>query len=425
MSLSASGDRAPAKRLEFHFDYSCPYAFLGWTMVRPFASHLGAELVLKPMLLGGVFRSVGTPQNLAATLSPERAKHNGDDLDRWAALFGQEVIWPNAHPQRTVEALRATIVTGCDPNVIDGFFRRYWNDAQPISDDASIAHVVSAAGHDADRVLREISTEVVKNELFALTDLAVQRGVFGAPAYWLSGGPIVWGQDRMPMIAGASFDELAATLRWRKPSLGSGPPAAIDAFWDYSSPFAYLGMTQAERFAKSANVKLRSKPILLGGLFRSLGQVDVPIASFSAAKREFVLRDLESWAKRWNVPFAFPAHFPLRSVLPLRVTLALPGERRDAFRDAAFRAYWAEGRDLSSEAVVAELVGRDAADVLAKAGTDEIKAALRANTDEARERGVFGVPTWLTDTGELFWGQDRLELLEWMVHTGQGGGVAF
>src|SRR5687767_7400842 len=96
--------------LDFWFDYSCPYAYLGSTQVEALAARTGASLSWRPMLLGGVFRAAGTPQNLSETLSPSKAHHNGLDMLRWAALFGVKLVMPAGHPFRTVEALRATIV---------------------------------------------------------------------------------------------------------------------------------------------------------------------------------------------------------------------------------------------------------------------------------------------------------------------------
>ena len=74
--------------LHFWFDYSCPYAYLASTQVGALAARTGARLVYEPMLLGGVFRAVGTPQKLFAELSPQKARHNALDMQRWAELFG-------------------------------------------------------------------------------------------------------------------------------------------------------------------------------------------------------------------------------------------------------------------------------------------------------------------------------------------------
>ena len=120
-------------RLHVWFDYSCPYAYLACTQVEALAKRANAELVWEPMLLGGVFRANDTPQNLFNVLSPQKTVHNGNDMMRWADLFGVPLKMPSAHPMRTVEALRATLATGIDPKVIHGFYRAYWIENRPPS----------------------------------------------------------------------------------------------------------------------------------------------------------------------------------------------------------------------------------------------------------------------------------------------------
>jgi 2-hydroxychromene-2-carboxylate isomerase len=101
----------------------------------------------------------------------------------------------------------------------------------------------------------------------------------------------------------------------------------------------------------------------------------------------------------------------MNTVKALRATLALPEASRKAFRDAVFRAFWAEDRDISDDAVLADLMARtgaDPAEILAATSNPEIKTALIAATDAAVARQVFGAPTFVVDD-ELFWGQDRLD----------------
>jgi 2-hydroxychromene-2-carboxylate isomerase len=154
--------------------------------------------------------------------------------------------------------------------------------------------------------------------------------------------------------------------------------------------------------------------MLLGGLFKAIGQVNVPMASWSAERQAYVMADMSRWATYWGVPFSFPTRFPMNSVKALRATLAAPAPLHRALRDAIFRAYWAEDRDISDDAVLRELVagvGADADRVLAATQAPEVKAELIAATQRAVERGVFGAPTFIVD-GELYWGQDRLDLVD-------------
>jgi 2-hydroxychromene-2-carboxylate isomerase len=149
----------------------------------------------------------------------------------------------------------------------------------------------------------------------------------------------------------------------------------LEIYWDFSSPFAYLGSTQA-------------------------------------AKKRYTLDDMIRWAEHWEVPFRFPSRFPMLSLKAMRTYLALPEERRDAFRERTFRAYWAEDRDIADDATLRELVGEGADEVLARTQSPEVKKALLDATRRAVDAGVFGAPTWIVDGKELFWGQDRIPLVE-------------
>src|SRR4051812_30192083 len=104
-----------AKSVEFFFDYTCPFAYLGSTQVQALARRMGVECTYRPILLGGVFKAIGTAQNLFATLSPAKNAHNVADMQRWAKKLGVPLTMPPNHPMRSVDALRATLATGIDP----------------------------------------------------------------------------------------------------------------------------------------------------------------------------------------------------------------------------------------------------------------------------------------------------------------------
>jgi 2-hydroxychromene-2-carboxylate isomerase len=176
------------KTLELWFDYSCPYAYLASTQAEALAERTGARLEWKPMLLGGVFAARATPQNLAGTLSPAKARHMAADQARWADLFGVPLVMPAEHPRRTVAALRATLARGCDPAVIHAFYRAYWVEGRAIEDEAvvrDIAGPVDLAAH--------------KDDLRVRTEEAIALGIFGAPTFRV-GDAIWWGQDRMHFV---------------------------------------------------------------------------------------------------------------------------------------------------------------------------------------------------------------------------------
>ena len=400
-----------AARLDFWFDYTCPYAYIASTQVRKLARRMEAALVFQPMLLGGIFRANDTPQNLSEVLIAPKLAHNERDFARWAELFGVRLHKPHTHPMRSVEALRATIATGLDPHVIEGFFRAYWVEGRPPSDPVTITDVVKAAGHSPEMVLSQIATDQVKDDLRRRTDRAIALGIFGAPAFIVDEAELFWGQDRMHFVAGAKIDDVLPPI-----VRGPGPVRSLELFFDFSSPFAYFGATQAEALAARTGATLTWRPMFLGGLFKTIGQSNVPLATWSTAKQRYYAKDMERWAAYYGVPFKWPTRFPMNTIKAMRCQLALEGTApAAAFRDATFRAFWGEDRDISDDAVLGELLtgaGADASAVLARTQTPEIKQGLIAATDQAAARGVFGAPTWIVGGEELFWGQDRIALVE-------------
>jgi 2-hydroxychromene-2-carboxylate isomerase len=221
--------------------------------------------------------------------------------------------------------------------------------------------------------------------------------VFGVPT-WIVDGKLFWGQDRLHLVEAAARE--------------SGK--TLDVYFDFGSPFAYLGCSQVAALAARAGARVTWHPMVLGGLFKNIGTPDVPLFTFPEAKQRHVGMDLERWAAYWAVPYRFPTRFPMRTIEALRVYLALPAERRDAYRDAVFRAYWAEDRDIAEPKVLAACIGDEtiARAALEAAKSDAVKAALREETEAAAARGVFGAPTFIVDGKELYWGQDRLSLVE-------------
>ena len=109
----------PVKHVDFYYDFSCPYAYLASCRVEAIARAHGATLALCPMLLGGVFRAIGTGDGPMKTLGPAKLAHNAADMHRWAARLGVPFRVPAGHPMRTVQALR----------VLLGLPREVWSDA--------------------------------------------------------------------------------------------------------------------------------------------------------------------------------------------------------------------------------------------------------------------------------------------------------
>lgn len=186
----------------------------------------------------------------------------------------------------------------------------------------------------------------------------------------------------------------------------------IEFFYDFSSPYSYLAATELPTVAKRAGAALRYRPFVLAAVFKATGN-DMPAKI--AAKATYMLKDLERWSKHQNVPFRFSSHFPANTIKAMRLALVAEEQGKgEDFTQAAFRAMWAEDRDLANADVLADLAqasGLDVVAAMAAIETPAIKDKLRANTDDAIARGAFGAPAIFVGD-ELFWGNDRMAFVE-------------
>jgi 2-hydroxychromene-2-carboxylate isomerase len=182
----------------------------------------------------------------------------------------------------------------------------------------------------------------------------------------------------------------------------------IEFYFDYGSPFSYLADTQMAALADRNGAELVYRPILLGGIFKATGNAS-PITI--PAKGQYMMRELERWARHYGVAMQMNPHFPFNTIRLMRGAIAAQRQNRFAeYHPQMFRAVWCEGRDVGKEAGLREVLEGAGIDPASIDG-DEIKNQLRANTDEAVARGAFGAPTFFVNN-EMFWGNDRLEFVE-------------
>ena len=199
------------------------------------------------------------------------------------------------------------------------------------------------------------------------------------------------------------------------------PDREIEFFFDIGSSYSYLAATQMEGLTSRTGVPVRWRPFLLGAVFKATGN-DMPARL--PAKAKWMMHDMTLWAHHYNIPFRMPSRFPL---ITLRTQRALTAADRiagaaalPAFALALFRAYWTEDQDITTDPVIAAAArsaNLDADAIVAAIDAPETKDALRATTDEAVKRGAFGAPALFVGDA-LFWGNDRLPLLEHYVTKG-------
>jgi 2-hydroxychromene-2-carboxylate isomerase len=187
----------------------------------------------------------------------------------------------------------------------------------------------------------------------------------------------------------------------------------VEFFFDVGSPASYIAWTLLPAICKETGATLVYKPMLLGGVFKATGNASPATVP---AKGRYVHMDLARHAKRYGVAFETNPHFPIITLALMRAAtgvLMMAPEGFEEFLRAVFSAMWVKGLNLNDPAITAgalKVAGFDPAEIMALVNSPEVKDKLRATTDEAVERGVFGAPTMFVGEG-MFFGQDRLELV--------------
>jgi 2-hydroxychromene-2-carboxylate isomerase len=186
----------------------------------------------------------------------------------------------------------------------------------------------------------------------------------------------------------------------------------LEFYFDYGSPYSYLADTQVEAITRRTGTTLVRKPMLLGGVFKSTGNhspADLPQKSTWSAF------DMPLWARHYGVPFQRNPFFPINTLALMRGAAAAELDGCFAtYHPAIFKAMWVDGRnlnDMKEVAAVLATAGLDAQKFGNRIQEQDVKDRLKATTDEAVGRGVFGAPTSFVD-GQMFFGNDRLPFVE-------------
>jgi 2-hydroxychromene-2-carboxylate isomerase len=195
-------------RLEFFFDCSSPWTYLAFTRIRPIAARTGAEIVWKPILVGGVFNAVNRDvYERRANPDPRKAKYSAKDLQDWARLTGLKIIMPPpVFPVRATLAMRCALAAQEQGKVVEfsrSCFQAYWSDSQDISLPDVVSAVAAAAGLDGAAILDRAQATEIKDLLRANTDALIARGGFGSPTMFVGGTDMYFGNDRLELVEAA------------------------------------------------------------------------------------------------------------------------------------------------------------------------------------------------------------------------------
>jgi 2-hydroxychromene-2-carboxylate isomerase len=195
-------------RVEFFYDLVSPYSYLAYGRVNQICEEHGAELVLRPMLLGAVHKAVGLQAPIEIK---SKGRYQVRDIHRWVEHYGLPMEFPDPFPFRTVKTMRAAVALEGDGD-LEPFtreaFNLYWEEGgapkgfEAADEDGSLREVARRIGRDPEGVLEKASSGEAKEALKGATAEAIERGVFGAPAFFV-GDEMFWGNDRLHFVEAA------------------------------------------------------------------------------------------------------------------------------------------------------------------------------------------------------------------------------
>ncbi len=190
----------------------------------------------------------------------------------------------------------------------------------------------------------------------------------------------------------------------------------IEFFFDCSSPWTYLAFESIQPIAARGDVTLIWKPFLVGGVFNTVNpSVYENRTNPVPSKAQYYQKDLQDWATLIGIKIGSPPVFPVNSVKVMRGALvALEEGKFIEYTRFAFQRYWGELKDISQDEEVkniAATAGLDVDEFFAKINDQGYKDRLREFTDELVQRGGFGSPTMFLDGDDMYFGNDRIQLL--------------
>jgi 2-hydroxychromene-2-carboxylate isomerase len=195
-------------QVEFYHDLVSPYSYLAYGRAIQICEEHGAELVLRPMLLGAVHKAVGLQAPIEI---PGKGPYQVQDIHRWADYYGVPMNFPEPFPFRTLKTMRASMWCA-EEGDLESFTREafvlYWEEGgaprgfEEADEDGPLREVARRIGRDPEDVLEGAATGAVKEALRSATSEAVERGVFGAPAFFV-GDEMFWGNDRLHFVEAA------------------------------------------------------------------------------------------------------------------------------------------------------------------------------------------------------------------------------
>ena len=196
-----------SRKLEFFFDCSSPWTYLAFTRIHDVIARTRAEIVWRPILVGGVFNAVNQDvYERRAKPDPRKSKYYAKDLEDWARYAGIEIGRPPVFPVNSVKAMRGAFIALDDGKLVPyatSVFQNYWGDLEDISQPEVLGRIAAGVGYNADTFLERVEDSALKTKLRANTDELIERGGFGSPTMFVNGDDMYFGNDRLPLVEAA------------------------------------------------------------------------------------------------------------------------------------------------------------------------------------------------------------------------------
>ena len=184
---------------------------------------------------------------------------------------------------------------------------------------------------------------------------------------------------------------------------------SFEFYFDFISPYSFLAHQEIKKIENKFSIKIKYKPILLGGLHNLHG---IKAPAFIPSKAKFMIRDCKMIAEKNKIKFKFNSYFPIKTLNLMRgVLIAQEDDFKNFYIDKVFDAIWRDGLNMNDQNIIDRVLKNievNPKTFLLRSSTQNIKTLLKKKTDEAYEKGIFGAPTFLVNN-KIFWGQDRLE----------------
>ena len=183
---------------------------------------------------------------------------------------------------------------------------------------------------------------------------------------------------------------------------------SFDFYFDFVSPYSYLAHKKIRELEKKTSIKIKYKPILLGGL-HNMHNIKAP--AFIPAKAKFMIRDCKLIADKEKIKFKFNSYFPIKTLNLMRgVLVAQEDDFKSFYIDNVFNSIWSDGLNMNDQNIVDKIIKNlniNPKTFFLRSTSQNIKEELKKRTNNAYEKGIFGAPTFFINN-KIFWGQDRL-----------------